>query len=63
MSGIVYTPDSPYRSNGNSSPQFYGSLVVASMTVNGGGNGAQVFHWVCGLSAVAGQAYAGGLVR
>jgi hypothetical protein len=33
------------------------------MTVNGGGNGAQVFHWVCGLNAVAGQAYQGGLVR
>ena len=63
MSGIIYTPDSPYRSNGNSSPQFTGSLVVSTMTVNGGGNGAQVFHWVCGLNAVAGQPYAGGLVR
>jgi Flp pilus assembly protein TadG len=63
MSGIIYTPDSPYRSNGNSSPQFAGSLVVSTMTVNGGGTGAQVFHWVCGLNAVAGQAYAGGLVR
>jgi Flp pilus assembly protein TadG len=63
MSGIIYTPDSPYRSNGNSSPQFAGSLVVATMTVNGGGNGAQVFHWVCGLNAIAGQAYQGGLVR
>lgn len=63
MSGIIYLPDSPYNSNGNSSPQFAGSLVVASMTVNGGGNGAQVFHWVCGLNAIAGQPYAGGLVR
>jgi hypothetical protein len=63
MSGIIYVPDSAYRSNGNSSPQFAGSLIVASMTVNGGGNGAQVFHWVCGLNAVAGQAYQGGLVR
>jgi hypothetical protein len=63
MSGIIYLPDSAYRSNGNSSPQFAGSLIVASMTVNGGGNGAQVFHWVCGLNAVAGQAYSGGLVR
>lgn len=63
MSGIIYTPDSPYRSNGNSSPQFTGSLVVSTMTVNGGGNGAQVFHWVCGLNAIAGQPYAGGLVR
>jgi Flp pilus assembly protein TadG len=63
MSGIIYAPDSPYRSNGNSSPQFAGSLVVSTMTVNGGGNGAQVFHWVCGLNAIAGQPYSGGLVR
>jgi hypothetical protein len=52
-----------YVSHGNSSPQFTGSLTVASMTVNGGGNGAQVFRWVCGLNAVAGQSYQGGLVR
>ncbi|MGH7765279.1 MAG: pilus assembly protein TadG-related protein [Candidatus Dormibacteraceae bacterium] len=63
MSGIIYLPESPYVSDGNSSPQFAGSLVVSSMTVHGGGNGAQVFHWVCGLNAVAGQPYQGGLVR
>jgi hypothetical protein len=63
MSGIIYLPQSAYRSNGNSSPQFTGSLIVATMTVNGGGNGAQVFHWVCGLNAVAGQPWAGGLLR
>jgi hypothetical protein len=63
MSGIIYLPKVSYTSNGNSSPQFTGSLTVASMTVNGGGNGAQVFHWVCGLNAVAGQSYQGGLVR
>jgi hypothetical protein len=63
LSGIIYLPKVAYRSNGNSSPQFTGSLVVASMTVNGGGNGAQVFHWVCGLNAIAGQAYQGGLLR
>ena len=40
-----------------------GSLVVATMTVHGGGNGAQVFHWVCGLNAIAGQPFSGGLVR
>ena len=56
-------PKVAYRSNGNSSPQFTGSLTVATMTVNGGGNGAQVFKWVCGLNAVAGQPYDGGLVR
>jgi hypothetical protein len=63
MSGIIYMPKVAYNSHGNSSPQFTGSFTVASMTVNGGGNGAQVFRWVCGLNAVAGQAYQGGLVR
>src|SRR5712691_3643802 len=63
MSGIIYLPKSPYVSDGTSSPQFTGSLIVASMTVQGGGNGAQVFHWVCGLAAMAGQRYQGGLLR
>ncbi|HKW60078.1 MAG TPA: pilus assembly protein TadG-related protein [Candidatus Dormibacteraeota bacterium] len=63
MSGIIYLPKSPYVSNGNSSPQFTGSVFVQSMTVNGGGNGQQVFKWVCGLNAVAGQPYDGGLIR
>jgi hypothetical protein len=63
MSGIIYLPDSAYVSDGNSSPQFTGSLVVSTMTVRGGGNGAQVFHWVCGLNAIAGQPFSGGLVR
>src|SRR5467141_3273100 len=63
MSGIIYLPQSAYVSDGNSSPQFTGSLIVASMTVQGGGNGAQVFRWVCGLNAVAGQPWAGGLLR
>jgi hypothetical protein len=63
MSGIIYLPQSAYVSDGNSSPQFTGSLIVASMTVHGGGNGAQVFRWVCGLNAVAGPPWAGGLLR
>ena len=63
MSGIIYLPKSPYVSDGNSSPQFTGSVIVQSMSVNGGGNGQQVFRWVCGLNAVAGQPYDGGLVR
>ncbi|HUZ88141.1 MAG TPA: pilus assembly protein TadG-related protein [Candidatus Baltobacterales bacterium] len=63
MSGIIYLPKSPYVSDGNSSPQFTGSVMVASMTVQGGGNGQQVFKWVCGLNAIAGQPYQGGLVR
>ena len=63
LSGIVYLPKVSYTSNGNSSPQFYGSFTVATMTVLGGGNGAQLFKWVCGLNAIAGQAYQGGLVR
>jgi hypothetical protein len=63
MSGIIYLPKSPYVSDGNSSPQFTGSVFVQSMTVHGGGNGQQVFKWVCGLNAVAGQPYDGGLIR
>lgn len=63
MSGIIYLPKSPYVSDGNSSPSFTGSLIVQSMTVHGGGNGQQVFKWVCGLNAVAGKPYDGGLVR
>ncbi len=63
MSGIIYLPQSAYVSDGTSSPQFTGSVIVASMTVQGGGNGAQVFHWVCGLNAVAGQPWQGGLLR
>ena len=63
MSGIIYLPKSPYVSDGNSSPSFTGSVIVQSMTVHGGGNGQQVFKWVCGLNAVAGQPYDGGLVR
>src|SRR5712692_234625 len=61
MSGIIYLPKSPYVSDGNSSPSFTGSVIVDSMTVHGGGNGQQVFKWVCGLNAVAGQPYDGGL--
>jgi hypothetical protein len=63
MSGIIYLPRSPYVSDGNSSPQFTGSVFVKSFTVEGGGNGQQVFKWVCGLNAVAGQPYDGGLIR
>ncbi|TMD70433.1 MAG: hypothetical protein E6I81_14165 [Chloroflexi bacterium] len=63
MSGIIYLPKSPYVSDGNSSPSFTGSVIVDSMTVRGGGNGQQVFKWVCGLNAVAGQPNDGGLVR
>ena len=63
MSGIIYLPKAPYVSDGNSSPSFTGSLIVSSMTVHGGGNGQQVFKWVCGLNAVAGQPYDGGLIR
>lgn len=63
MSGIIYLPKSPYVSDGNSSPSFTGSVIVASMTVRGGGNGQQVFKWVCGLNAVAGQPQDGGLIR
>jgi Flp pilus assembly protein TadG len=63
LSGIIYLPRVAYSSHGNSSPQFTGAATFASMTVNGGGNGAQVFRWVCGLSSVAAVGSGGGLVR
>lgn len=63
MSGIIYLPKAPYVSDGNASPMFTGSVMVKSFTVDGGGNGQQVFKWVCGLEAVAGQPYDGGLIR
>jgi putative Flp pilus-assembly TadE/G-like protein len=63
MSGIIYLPKSPYVSDGNSSPSFTGSVFFKSFTVDGGGNGQQVFKWVCDLYAVAGQPYDGGLIR
>jgi len=63
MSGIIYLPKAPYTADGNASPSFTGSVIVKSMTVDGGGNGQQVFKWVCGLDAVAGQPYDGGLIR
>jgi len=63
MNGIIYLPQSAYVSDGNSSAKFTGSVIVATMTVRGGGNGAQVFRWVCGLNAVNLQATAGGLLR
>jgi Putative Flp pilus-assembly TadE/G-like len=63
LSGIIYLPKVAYSSHGNSSPQFTGAATFASMTVSGGGNGAQVFHWVCGLSAVAAVGSGGGLIR
>jgi len=63
LSGIIYLPEVTYVSNGTSSPQFTGSVMVATTTVTGGGNGVQVFHWVCGLQAIAGQPWQGGLLR
>jgi Flp pilus assembly protein TadG len=63
LSGIIYLPKVAYSSHGNSSPQFTGAATFASMTVNGGGNGTQVFHWVCGLNAVAAVGSGGGLIR
>jgi hypothetical protein len=34
-----------------------------SYSLNGGGNGVQVFHWVCGLSSVSSNQGGSGLVR
>ena len=63
LSGIIYLPKVAYTSDGNSSPKFTGAATFATMTVNGGGNGQQVFNWVCGLNAVQALGNGGGLIR
>jgi len=63
LSGIIYLPETNYSSDGSSSPVYNGSFFVATMDVNGGGNGAQVFNWVCNLAAENNNAFQGGLVR
>lgn len=63
LSGIVYLPGSDAGSSGNSSWTLTGSVWMNTFTVNGGGNGTQVFQWVCGLSAVNAGGGSGGLVR
>ncbi len=60
MSGIVYMPKVAYRSTGNSSPQFTGSLTVATMTLEA--TARRSSSGPCGFNAVAGQPYDGGLV-
>ncbi len=63
LTGVVYLPQSPLTTNGSSSPVFTGSVVMASMTIQGGGNGTQTFGWVCGLQTVDASHHQGGLVR
>jgi Flp pilus assembly protein TadG len=63
MSGIIYLPKASMTDHGRSSPQFAGSVYVASITIDGGGNGTQAFQWVCGLNAVSNAGGGHGLAR
>ncbi len=63
LSGIAYLPNSDGGSHGNSSYTLTGSVWLHSYTLNGGGNGAQLFRWVCGLSAISSNGGNSGLLR
>lgn len=64
VSGITYLPKATLPSHGNASFTFTGATILASVSVSGGGNGAQQFFWVCGLAAVLGNpAIQGGINR
>ncbi len=63
ITGIVYLPNQDLVDHGNTSPKFVGSTYAHSVTIDGGGNGTQVFGWVCGLRAINPSPAGGGLVR
>jgi Flp pilus assembly protein TadG len=64
VTGVVYLPKSQLSFNGNTTAVFTGSVLVASVKVVGGGNGTQVYNWICGLQTVDGShSSGGGLVR
>src|SRR5260370_42452776 len=63
LTGVAYLPTSAVLTDGTASPVFVGALIVASHTINGGGNGTQTFDWICGLSTADGSHPQGGLVR
>jgi hypothetical protein len=63
LTGVVYLPGTAVTMDGNASPTFTGSLMVASITINGGGSGTPQFSWVCGLTTADGSHLSGGLVR
>ncbi len=63
ITGILYLPHQDLVDHGNTSPKFVGSTYVHSVTIDGGGNGTQVFGWVCGLRAINPLPAGGGLIR
>ncbi|HEX3607123.1 MAG TPA: hypothetical protein VH134_14470, partial [Candidatus Dormibacteraeota bacterium] len=63
LSGIAYLPNSSSGSHGNSSWTLTGSVWLNSFTLNGGGNGTQLFQWVCGLGAISSSWGSWGLLR
>jgi hypothetical protein len=64
LTGVVYLPKSQLSFNGTASATFTGSVLVASVRVVGGGNGTQVYRWICGLQTVdKSHSSGGGLVR
>jgi len=63
LTGIVYLPNSDASSHGNASWTLSGSVWVNTFSLKGGGNGTQVFQYVCNLSVVVPRGGAGGLVR
>jgi Putative Flp pilus-assembly TadE/G-like len=63
LTGIVFLPNQSFSESGNVTPQFAGSVYAGSVNLNGGGNGTQLFSYVCGLGAVNPSSSSGGLVR
>ncbi len=63
LSGIMYLPNSSSGSHGNSSWTLTGSVWINAFTLKGGGNGTQLFQWVCGLGAIESNGGSGGLIR
>ncbi len=63
ITGILFLPNQDLTEHGNAAASFAGSVWVKSVTIDGGGNGTQVFAWVCGLRAISPAASGGGLTR
>jgi hypothetical protein len=63
MTGIVYLPNTSLISHGKATWDFEGAVYVKDVVLDGGGNGTQVFQFICGLNAVAGKATDGGLIK
>ena len=63
LTGILYMPNSSLSSHGNPDYQFNGAVYMHDYNLDGGGNGAQGFRFICGLASIAGKPTDGGLVR